>query len=285
MIALAGCAGHAPPALAQAEPLAKVIITGSHIKRVDEQGSAALQTLTRQDIVGTGAATVANLLRRIPALGTGNRVDPRDSGFSRGLATATLRTLGLASTLVLLNGRRIAPGAYADPNAGQSTQYDLNALPLAAIERVEILKDGASSVYDSNAIAGVINFITRSNYTGTHLTASAGADIPANFGRQRVGATHGVGQLDTDGYNAIIVVDLSQRQRASLADAARVAFDDYAAVTGHLSGYYSSISAYPVFYREARTGAGFHRYAGADLSGIKTAGSTRMPKAKAPSTT
>ncbi len=266
-IALIGCVGYSAFALAAEEPMAKVIITGSNIKRTSTETSSTVQVLTRKDIAQTGAVSVADLMSKIPALGSSNQVDSRDGGFSKGLATASMRGLGSASTLILLNGRRIAPGAYADPNSGQSTQYDLNSIPLSAIERVEILKDGASAVYGSDAIAGVINFITKNNFRGGELNATTSRTEHGTFGRNNLNGAYGFGDLDTDGYNAFIAVDLSQRDRASLADAHGVRKDEYKAITGRLSDFYSGISSHPVFYREKKLGSGSYGvYAGADLS-------------------
>lgn len=280
-IALIGVVGVSATAMAQ-ETMEKVVITGSNIKRSAIEGSSAVQTLTRKDIAQTGATSVADLMSKIPALGSSNQVDARDGSFSKGLSTASMRGLGSASTLILLNGRRIAPGAYADPNSGQSTQYDLNSIPLSALERVEILKDGASAVYGSDAIAGVINFITKNNYRGGDFAINASSDGHGNFGRENVNASFGFGDLDKDRYNAFIAVDLSQRQRASIGDAVRVKTDEYKAITGRLSDFYSGISKYPVFYKEAKLGSGsYNRYAGADLScdpaNIRTGSTALVP--------
>ena len=141
-------------------PVQKVFVTGSNIKRADKEGSSPVQTVSAKQIAATGANTVAELLHSIPAFGSGASVDGSDGGFSNGASTASLRGLGSSSTLILLNGRRITASAYADPNQGKSAVYDLNTIPISAIERVEIFKDGASAVYGSDAIAGFINFIT-----------------------------------------------------------------------------------------------------------------------------
>ncbi|MFP5389946.1 MAG: TonB-dependent receptor [Gammaproteobacteria bacterium] len=266
-IALIGVVGINTVASAADEPLQRVIVTGSNIKRTAAEGSNSVMTLSRKDIAQTGAVSVPDLLAKIPSLGSGNQVDARDGGFSKGLATASMRGLGSASTLILLNGRRITPSAYADPNAGQSTQYDLNSIPLSAIERVEVLKDGASAVYGSDAIAGVINFITKTNFRGGEVNATASTTERGTFGRNNVNGVYGFGDLDKDGYNAFIAVDLTQRERASLADAHGVRRSEYEAITGRLSNYYSGISAHPVFYKEKKLGSGsYNAYVSADLS-------------------
>jgi iron complex outermembrane receptor protein len=129
-------------------------------------------------------------------MGTGGYNDtPDQNSFSRGVATASLRGLGSTSTLILLNGRRMAPSAYANPNNGQSALYDLNSIPLSALEKVEIFKDGASAVYGSDAIAGVINFITKRDYKGGEVSVAVGANDDREFGRQNVNGTIGFGDL------------------------------------------------------------------------------------------
>jgi len=105
----------------------KVEVTGSNIKRADKEGTSPIQTITAKDIRESGATTVLELLKQVPSLGVGGYNDtPDQNGFSRGVATASLRGLGSTSTLILLNGRRMTPSAYANPNNGQSTLYDLH---------------------------------------------------------------------------------------------------------------------------------------------------------------
>ncbi len=146
------------PAMAQQDNVdrsQRVEITGSNIKRISKEGTSPIETLTAQDIKLSGAKTVLELMRQVPALGADGFNDtPTQNGFSRSVATASLRSLGSTSTLILLNGRRMTPAAFANPNNGASTLYDLNAIPISALERVEIFKDGASAVYGSDAIGG-----------------------------------------------------------------------------------------------------------------------------------
>jgi len=142
-----------------------VVITGSNIKRTDYEGPQTVIVLDRKKIDQSGAQTVTDLIQRLPQNAAG-LTDSFQTGFSfsPGGAGASLRGLGLSSTLVLLNGRRIAPFPFSA--GGTESFADLNSLPLDAVERVEILKEGASAVYGSDAIAGVINIILKKNYTG-----------------------------------------------------------------------------------------------------------------------
>jgi iron complex outermembrane recepter protein len=282
-IALLGCVGWSHGVLAADEAsVERVVITGSNLKRTATENPSVVQVLTKKDIERTGAVSVADLMAKVPALGSSNQVDGRDGGFSKGLATASLRGLGSASTLILINGRRMSPAAYADPNAGQSTQYDLNAIPLSALERVEILKDGASAVYGSDAIGGVINFITKSNYKGGELTLQASRNQDNAFGRSGLNGAVGFGDLEENHYNAFVAFDVSQRDRTSLADAKATQVEQSRIMDGRLSNFYSGISGHPVFYKESKLGSGsFNRYVSADLgcnaADIRTGSTALVP--------
>jgi iron complex outermembrane receptor protein len=240
----------------QQAPLQKVYVTGSNIKRADKEGSSPITTLTAKDIATTGANTVAELLHSIPAFGSGTSNDMlNDNGFSKGVSTASLRGLGSSSTLILLNGRRIAASAYADPNQGKSSVYDLNNIPVSAIERVEVFKDGASAVYGSDAIAGVINFITKTDYQGAEIKASAAANDNGEFNRNSVNGVVGFGDLDKDRYNAFISFDLANRGQTGIKEVRDIERDKLADINARLNPYSTYVSGSPVFFRERTAGA------------------------------
>ncbi len=148
--------------IAQLDP---VIVTGSNLQRRERTRSPAVVVLDREKIERSGAQTLNGLLSRLPenTLGTNENVGTGLS-FSPGTAGASLRGLGVSSTLVLLNGRRVAPFAFAE--GGTDTFVDLNSIPLSAVERIEVLREGASAIYGSDAIAGVINVILKDSYRG-----------------------------------------------------------------------------------------------------------------------
>jgi iron complex outermembrane receptor protein len=260
-LAIAILVAYAPTVHAQAQdadgtPVQAVYITGSNLKRVGNEGVSPVQTINAADIKASGAATVAELMRTVTAMGSDNNLDINDGGFSRGAATASLRGLSSTSTLILLNGRRMTPSAYADPNDGNSTLYDLNSIPLSAIERVEILKDGASAVYGSDAIGGVINFITKTDYQGLQLGVRAGANDDNNFGKRGVNLFWGKGDLDKDGYNVFFAADVSRRDRVARADATDIQVDQYRLLNGRLAtAYGSTVSGHASYYRESAPGS------------------------------
>lgn len=233
-----------------------VYVTGSNLKRTAKETTNVVQVLTAQDIKNTGAQSVQELMKTIPAMGSDSNFDVTDGGFSRGASTASLRNLTSTSTLVLLNGRRVVIGAYADPNDGNSSLYDLNSIPVSALERVEILKEGASAIYGSDAIAGVINFITKTNYQGVEISARAGANDDGKFGRQGVNLVVGKGDLDADGYNIFATLDVAHRDRTRRDEARDIEWDLYQTLNGrYATPYGSTISASPVFYRESAPGS------------------------------
>ena len=156
------------PCVAQAQPqpqeVEKLEITGSRVKRADVEGALPVTVITRQDIEASGQATVAELIRDSPFTTTGN-FRPQ-SGFSQqGTSEVNLRGLGGRRTLVLVDGHRIAKAAMAG-----GEYVDMNSIPLAAVERIEILTDGASAIYGSDAVGGVVNIILRKNFEGLALT-------------------------------------------------------------------------------------------------------------------
>ncbi len=143
-------------------------VTGSRIKRSTLQGSAPVEVISSPDIELTGAQTLGEILRYLPSV-SGNATSTAISNGGDGTATVTLRGLPASSTLVLINGRRVAN----DGLAGESV--DLNTIPPAAVQRIEVLKDGASAIYGSDAIAGVVNIIMKEDFYGLLLEQYLGA--------------------------------------------------------------------------------------------------------------
>ena len=254
-VALTLASSHVVMAQQAAQEPIKVIVTGSNIKRADKEGTSPVEIVTAKQIADTGANTVADLLHAIPAFGSGSNIDTVDGGFSRGSSTASLRGLGSSSTLILLNGRRMTASAYADPNQGKSAVYDLNSIPVSSIERIEIFKDGASAVYGSDAIAGVINFITKTDYQGIKLGASYSGNDNNEFNRKTANVVLGFGDLDKDRYNVFISADVSQRGLTTIKEVKDIDLARLAEVNARLNPLSSQLSAAPFFYRERTPGA------------------------------
>jgi iron complex outermembrane receptor protein len=189
----------------------RVEITGSHIRRSEAETSTAVQTLTRADIEKSGKTSVAELLQTLAVDNQGSVPTTFGNGFAAGASGISLRGLGSASTLVLLNGRRIAPYGLADD--GQKVFADLNIIPMEAVERVEIMKEGASAVYGSDAIAGVVNIILRKDYVGTTLKANTGMSGYGDGNEAHLAVTHGMGDLENDKYNVLFNLEYNKKRQ------------------------------------------------------------------------
>lgn len=205
-----GAAIGAGQALAQDTALNKVEVTGSALRHVDAETALPVQVLTREEIARTGATSTEQLLQSISALASAGAISNATGSGSTtyGNSTISLRGLESARTLVLVNGRRLATFASG------SSAVNVNSIPLAAIDRVEALKDGASSIYGSDAMAGVVNFILAKSFDGAAI--SIGFGQPSNRGggqNQNMAFTAGVGNADTP-YKGVI--SFSSEQDAAL---------------------------------------------------------------------
>jgi iron complex outermembrane recepter protein len=197
-IALAGASAlvlslaitHADLARAQeAEAMEEVVVTGSRIRRNPLDEPVAIMEIGKGEIEQTGMTNLGDALQQLPITGSainskfnvpGNSGFPQDgSGIGAGAVELSIRNLSAKRTLVLVDGRRWIAGASA---SGVPSAVDLNTVPDNVIERVEILQDGASAIYGSDAIGGVVNVITRQNFEGFRLDAQAGSYIEDNDG-------------------------------------------------------------------------------------------------------
>ena len=206
------------------QTIQKIEVTGSNIKRVDAEGPTPVVVIKREDIEKTGATSVAEVLRNIGAQ-NGGSIEERTFGtFAPGSAGISLRGLGQSATLVLINGRRVAGFGFAQ-NA-QDSFVDLNTLPLGTVERIEVLKDGASAIYGSDAIAGVINVILRKDYRGLEVsgyTGGANSGSRATAGKwdaqeSKASLTGGFGDISKDKYNVVVSADYFKREHLILRD-------------------------------------------------------------------
>lgn len=221
------CAALALPAIAQepapaedpgaaeggreANTIDRISVTGSRIKRAATEQSLPITTFSREKIDQLGITSAEQLLMTLNISGNGSDNLASNAGIvneeqrgNNGVSGANLRGQGADATLVLLNGRRVATHGL------KGRAVDLNSIPFAAIERVEVLRDGASAIYGTDAIGGVINFITRRDYRGAE--ASAFVDITEEGGGDiyRGSFLFGHGDLDADGWNAFGTISLKR---------------------------------------------------------------------------
>jgi len=187
------------------KPVARVEVTGSNIRRSEAETASSVITVNRADIEKSGKNTVAELLQTLAVDNQGSVPTTFGNGFAAGASGISLRGLGASSTLVLLNGRRMAPYGLADD--GQKQFSDLNVIPTDAVDRIEVLKDGASAIYGSDAIAGVVNVILRRDYVGNTFRFSRGASEDWDGKRTNLAFTKGIGSLDDDRYNILFSIE------------------------------------------------------------------------------
>lgn len=212
-VALAIGASQAAFAQETVKPTATVYITGSNIKRIDGETASPVTVLRREDIKATGANTVRQVLDTLTSFDTTSLSDNGGrTGFASGATGAATRGLGMGATLLLVNGRRISNYALAD--GGQTTFVNLDAIPADVIDRIEVLRDGASALYGSDAMAGVINVITRNTYEGVRVSGSSERNESHHYGGQdTAGLVGGLGNLERDGYNIFADLELYQRKQ------------------------------------------------------------------------
>ncbi len=169
-------AAQTPPGTGDAPTttLDAVTVTGSHIKRAQIEGVGPVTVIDAEAIQRSGATSVDVLLQRLPASAgfAGNQTNAYWTSNGYGTSQVNLRGLGINRTLVLLNGRRMVNGG-----TGANSSVDLNAIPVALIERIEVLKDGASAIYGADAVAGVVNIITRRDVDGAEIGVRYGQTL------------------------------------------------------------------------------------------------------------
>jgi iron complex outermembrane receptor protein len=192
-------------AAAQDKDLTEIVVTGSLLHRTDVETESPVTTFTAEQIQQSGLTTIADVIRTVSADNSGSIPTSFGIGFAAGASGVALRGLTVNSTLVLIDGRRAAPYALADD--GQRSFVDLNTIPLDSVDRVEVLKDGASSIYGADAIAGVVNVILKKQFQGANVSAEVGKGQHPGGGESRFTATVGTGDLDTDRYNAYFSVE------------------------------------------------------------------------------
>ena len=195
----------APFVSAQEAANEEIVVTGSRIARSSDLASASpVLTLDRDAIEESGYNNLQELLVKLPAAGNGTfttRVNNQDS-TANGAGGISLRGLGADATLVLVNGRRVAISSWADQIT--TNFVDINAIPVSAIERIEVLKDGASAVYGSDAVAGVINIVLRKNFDGFEVAGSYGATSSNGLDEATVSAIWGT---ESDAGNMTVMID------------------------------------------------------------------------------
>ena len=235
---------NAPAGAASATAPQRVEVTGSRVKQIDAEGASPVQVIRREDIARTGATTVKEALDSLSAASTQYTLSDLtgSASFASGASGFALRNLGKQSTLVLLNGRRIAPFPLADFSEVFS---NIDTLPLDAIDRIEILKNGGAAIYGSDAVAGVVNIITRSTYQGAAIGFTAQKSLKNGYFGERSGhVTVGAGDYNVDGWNVLANLELYSRDELLWENVKKDVNPEYAASSPGVYGATSSYS-YP----------------------------------------
>jgi len=208
------CGGQASAQTASATPsttVEEVVVTGSLIRRTGIETPSPVTVLTAESLKNSGITTVADALRSISADNSGTIPTAFSNGFAAGSSGVALRGLTVDSTLVLIDGLRTAN--YPLPDDGVRGFVDLNTIPFSAVQQVEVLKDGASSIYGADAIGGVVNILMKKTYQGVEGDVELGTTQHGGGDDQRLTLTVGHGDLDTDRYNFYIDAEYQNDER------------------------------------------------------------------------
>ena len=210
-----------PPVQAQQqEPppqaMQRVEVTGSSIKRIAAEGALPVTVVTSEAIRASGVTSMADLVQRMSTVQGSTGESASVGGSTFGFAGISIHNVGETRTLVLLNGKRLAQFG-GQTLTGFAAGFDLNSIPISAIDRVELLTDGASALYGADAIAGVVNFITRRNRTDADITI--GYSHPEDGARERrFSLTKGFGSLEDNSWNVMLTFGHDERTKLSSND-------------------------------------------------------------------
>lgn len=193
------------------QQLQQVVITGSLISRTNLETPSPVQVLSTKDLTASGYTDVSDILRNVSANGASTLSQSFSFAFAAGASGVSLRGLSVGDTLVLIDGERTVPYPLLDDN--QRSFVDLSSIPFTAIERVDVLKDGASGLYGADAIAGVVNVILRKEYQGFKVSAETGTSEKNDGTTEHIGFIGGHGSLASDGYNWYISGDFRHQDQ------------------------------------------------------------------------
>ena len=190
---------------AEPAPVQRIEVTGSMIKKIDAETAESVTIIKAESLKDMGISTVEQALQLVTSNNAQVTTASNVAAYNGGASLASLRGMGATKTLVLLDGQRLAN------NVATGAGVDLNTIPFAAIERIEVLQEGASSLYGSDAIAGVINFITKKNLEGGEVNVNYANPQSAGGSSGSLDFSYGHGSLDTDGYNLMITANYSHQ--------------------------------------------------------------------------
>ena len=189
----------------EATSLETVLVTGTLIKRTDFETPSPIQVLTAEDLKQSGHTSVSEVLRNLAANGQGTLSQSYTYAYAGGASGVALRGLTVGATLILIDGERMVPYPLSDD--GQRNFVDVSSIPFLAVDRIDVLKDGASAEYGSDAIAGVINVILKKSFTGLQTTVEGGTTSQHDGTTWHLSLIGGLGDLAADHYNGYLAVE------------------------------------------------------------------------------
>jgi iron complex outermembrane receptor protein len=209
--------GPEQPASTAGKVLEEIVVTGSYLRRTDSESPSPVTMINADEIAKSGLNTIADVIKTVSADNSGTLSQAFSGAMAGGADGISLRGLTVDATLVLVDGHRMASYPLADD--GQRPFVDISSLPMAIVERVEVLKDGASAIYGSDAIAGVVNIILKKDFQGLDFSGSLGETYRSDGLSQGFSSTYGVGDLAADGHN--FYVSLEARHQEAISQMSR----------------------------------------------------------------
>jgi iron complex outermembrane receptor protein len=235
------------------QQLQEIVVTGSLIKRTDTETPSPVQIISAEDIKNTGYTNVTDVLRTLSANGSGTLNQGFGQAFAAGASGIALRGLSVGDTLTLIDSKRMV--SYPLSDDGERSFVDVTAIPINAVESIDVLKDGASALYGADAIAGVVNVKLRKSYVGTEFTAEGGTTQYGDGTTAHANGIWGMGDLASDGYNVYVAIDWHHTDK--ILNASRdgaFTTTDWSSLPGGVNTQPGAIGASALLYPDSVTG-------------------------------
>jgi iron complex outermembrane receptor protein len=243
----------AQQAPASAPELQEIVVTGSLIKRTDTETPSPVQIITAEDIKNSGYTNVSDVLRTLSANGSGTLNQGFGQAFAAGASGIALRGLSVGDTLTLIDGQRMV--SYPLSDDGERSFVDVTAIPINAVEGIDVVKDGASAVYGADAIAGVVNVKLKKSYVGAEFTAEAGTSQYGDGTTQHASGIWGMGDLANDGYNVYVALDWHHQDKILGADrSGAFATTNWSSLPGGVNTQPGAVGASALTYPDSVSG-------------------------------
>jgi iron complex outermembrane recepter protein len=198
------------------QALQTVVVTGSVIKRTDFETPSPVQVMTAEDLQQSGYTSVSEVLHNLAANGQGTLSQSFGLAFAGGGSGIALRGLTVGATLTLVDSSRMIPYPLSDD--GQRNFVDISSIPFNVVDHIDVLKDGASAEYGSDAIAGVVNVVLKKTFTGMTITAEGGTTQHGDGTTEHLSWMGGIGDLASDGYNAYLAIEYRHQDQILLSN-------------------------------------------------------------------